>query len=327
MSNRALVAAKRTRVPEFEHDFVRDPTMGYEPAGSCGYVRCLEHGFPNPLVRWHYHEEYELHLIVQTRGKVFVGDYIGHFEPGHLVLTGPRLPHNWISTDVGVEGVAQRDVVLQFHGEPLVRAAELIGDLRDVLPLLERARLGIEFFGMSEVATRRIARIKHLHGVQRLAEFLGFLGELAACADSRLLSSTPLQSLDDDPSLAQIGRVVDHIAANAGEPLSMAELSARAGMSESQFSRHFRRATGNTFTDFVNRLRIARACQLLMNTDRYVSSICYDCGFNNVANFNRRFLEIKGMTPREFRRQGEARFGVDAGGAPALSAHAPLLHG
>ena len=97
---------KRSRTPELEHDFVRDATLGYEPEGSYGYVRCLEHGFPNPLVRWHYHEEYELHLIVQTRGKVFVGDYIGHFEPGHLVLTGPRLPHNWISSDVGPEGVA-----------------------------------------------------------------------------------------------------------------------------------------------------------------------------------------------------------------------------
>lgn len=300
---------KRTRSPELEHDFARDPLLGYEPEGSYGCVRCLDHGFPNPLVRWHYHEEYELHLILRTRGKVFVGDYIGHFEPGHLVMTGPRLPHNWISTDVGAEGVAERDRVLQFSGEPLKRASELIADLRDVLPLLERARLGVEFFGLAERANDTMLRIKSLHGVKRLSEFLKFLGELAECSDYRLLSSTPLQSFDDDHSLAQISTIVDHITANATEPFSMAELSRRIGMSESQFSRYFRRATGNTFTDFVNRLRIARACQLLMETDRYISNVCYDSGFNNVANFNRRFLEIKGMTPKEFRRQGEARFG------------------
>src|SRR5690349_8668291 len=86
------MASLRVRSPELEHDVGRTPSLGYEPAGSYGHVRFLEHGFPNPLVRWHYHEEYELHLIVATRGKVFVGDYIGHFEPGHLVLTGPRLP-------------------------------------------------------------------------------------------------------------------------------------------------------------------------------------------------------------------------------------------
>ncbi|MBS0447494.1 MAG: AraC family transcriptional regulator [Proteobacteria bacterium] len=307
------MSGSRTRGPELEHDFVRDSNLGYEPEGTYGYVRCLEHGFPNPLVRWHYHEEYELHLIVQTRGKVFVGDYIGHFEPGHLVLTGPRLPHNWISADVPSEGVALRDMVLQFSDEPLRRASELIPDLRDVLPLLERARLGIEFFGISERARTRIDRIKSLHGLKRFAEFLEFLGELADCTDYRLLSSMPLQSFDDDTSLAQISGIVDYITENCTQPFSMAELSKRVGMSESQFSRYFRRATGNTFTDFVNRLRITRACQLLMDTDRYITNVCYDSGFNNVANFNRRFLEIKGMTPKEFRRQGEARFGARSG--------------
>jgi AraC-like DNA-binding protein len=59
-------------------------------------------------------------------------------------------------------------------------------------------------------------------------------------------------------------------------------------------------------------VRINSACHLLMQTDHYVTDICYQVGFNNVANFNRRFLEIKGMTPKEFRRQGEARFGTGA---------------
>ncbi len=160
----SLKSLKPPRGPELEHDFVRDPALGYEPQGSYGYVRCLEHGFPNPLVRWHYHEEYELHLIVRTRGKVFVGDYIGHFEPGHLVLTGPRLPHNWISTDVPAEGVAVRDRVLQFSDAPLREASVLIPELQDVLPLLERARHGIEFFGMSELTATRLDRIKQSTG-------------------------------------------------------------------------------------------------------------------------------------------------------------------
>ncbi|CAN7233588.1 helix-turn-helix domain-containing protein [Rhizobacter sp. LjRoot28] len=299
----------RARVPELERDFQRGADLGYEPEGTFGSVRCLSHGFPNPLVRWHYHDEYELHLIVRTRGKAFVGDYIGHFEPGHLVLTGPRLPHNWISSDVPAEGVAERDVVLQFHDEPLRRAAEQLRELADVLPLLERARHGIEFFGMSERTAGRLERIKASRGLRRFTEFLSCLGELAECTDYRLLSSMPLQSFDDEPSQARVSSIVDYITENAGSPLSMAEVSARAGMSESQFSRFFRRATGNTFTDFVNRVRVTRACQLLMDTDQYITNVCYDAGFNNVANFNRRFLEIKGMTPKEFRRQAEARFG------------------
>jgi AraC-like DNA-binding protein len=302
----------RSRSPELEHDVGRTPNLGYEPAGSYGHVRCLEHGFPNPLVRWHYHDEYELHLIVATRGKVFVGDYIGQFEPGHLVLTGPRLPHNWISTDVPPEGIALRDMVLQFPDAPLRQAAALIPELAEVLPLLERARHGIEFFGLSTLARERFDRIKHRHGLQRFAEFSEFMGELTRCADFRLLSAVQLQSSEDDAALARISSIVDYLTEHYPEPFSMADLCQRVGMSESAFSRSFRRATGNTFTDFVNRLRINKACQLLMETDRYITNVCYDVGFNNVANFNRRFLQIKGQTPKEFRRQAEARFGVSA---------------
>ena len=300
----------RPRAPELEHELARNPQLGYEPQGSFGSVRCLEHGFPNQLVRWHYHEEYELHLIVATRGKVFVGDYIGHFEPGHLVLTGPRLPHNWISTDTPDGGVPLRDVVLQFPDGPIRDATDTLPELRDVLPMFERARYGVEFFGMSQQVRERFQRIKESHGVKRLGRFLELLGELASCTDYRLLSTVQLQSTEDDSTLARISSIVDYITEHCTEPLSLPEVSARVDMTPSQFSRFFSRATGNTFTDFVNRLRINKACQLLMETDRYITNVCYDVGFNNVANFNRRFLDIKGMTPREYRRQTQNRFGL-----------------
>ncbi|WP_020395720.1 AraC family transcriptional regulator [Thiolinea disciformis] len=295
------------RSPELEYDFQRDPVLGYEPEGTYGYIRCLEHGAPNPLIRWHYHEEYELHLIVETSGKVFVGDYIGRFEPGHLVLTGPRLPHNWISTNLPESGVAVRDMVLQFPDEPLRKASELLPELREALPLLERARHGIEFMGLSERAHQHMLYIKQNCGLQRFAAFLELIAELSQHNDYRLLSSVQLQSFDDDASLQQISSVVDFLSANYSTPFSLADIAKQLGMTESRLSRSFRRATGNTFTDFVNRLRINRACQLLMETDQYVSTICYNVGFNNIANFNRRFMELKGMTPSEFRRQSEIR--------------------
>lgn len=297
------------RTPELERDFQRDPVLGYEPEGSFGYIRCLEHGAPNQLIRWHYHEEYELHLIVETTGKVFVGDYIGRFEPGHLVLTGPRLPHNWISSELPEQGVPVRDMALQFSDEPLRQASTHLPELREALPLLERAKHGIEFMGMSEQAYEGIMKIRQSAGLQRFSEFVALLSLLTRHQDYRLLSNVQLQSFDDDVSLRQISEVVDYITANYANQFALIDIAKRVGMSESRFSRYFRRATGNTFTDFVNRLRVNRACQLLMETDQYVSTICYNVGFNNIANFNRRFMELKGMTPSDFRKQGEARYG------------------
>ena len=299
----------RQRQPELEHDHARTPALGYEAPEEGGWVRCLAHGYPSPLARWHCHDEYELHLITGTSGKAFVGDWIGPFQPGHLVLCGPRLPHNWISLDAPEGGVAARDLVIQFRQEPLEQAAQSIAELAGASALLERARHGIEFFGLSQRAERHWRQVKAGHGLRRLAAFCDFLADLVECNDYRLLSSVQMRGSQGEAEAERISRIVKRITDNLAEPISMAEVAAELGMSESRFSRYFRRSTGNSFTDFVNRVRINNACHLLMQTDHYVTDICYQVGFNNVANFNRRFLEVKGMTPSEFRRQAESRFG------------------
>ena len=121
-----------------------------------------------------------------------------------------------------------------------------------------------------------------------------------------------MQGSNDDAQLESINVVVSRITADVAQPFLASDFAIELGMSESHFSRFFRRATGNTFTAFVHRVRINRACQLLMESDRFVSRICYEVGFNNIANFNRRFLEIKGMTPSAFRQQANSRFGSGA---------------
>ena len=296
--------------PSLEDPFHRDASLGYDPPSDVNrMVRCVSHGTPSPLIRWHYHEDYELHLVVATSGKVFVGDYIGNFAPGNLVLTGPRLPHNWISTDVPPEGVPLRDRCIVFNRAPIDQSCEAMPELKEVLPLLERAKQGVEFFGLSEQALGYFKKIAASHNLVRLGAFFELLGLLSQCCDYRLLSNVMAQRFDDDKSMAQIDKVVNYISAHYAEPLTMADAAKQFNMSESHFSRVFRRGTGNTFTDFLIRVRLTRACQLLMQSDDTVSTICYDVGFNNVANFNRRFLDVKGVTPSAFRQQSRGCFG------------------
>ena len=305
----AALHRQRERQPELESDYNRSPLLGYESAPDLGLIRCLDHGYPTPLARWHFHEEYELHLITASSGKAFVGDWIGPFEPGHLVLCGPRLPHNWISMDMPPEGLSQRDLVIQFQHAPLEQACQLIPELRELLPVLERSRHGIEFFGLSERALAHWHAVKAAHGLGRLAAFCALAADLVRCTDYRLLSTVQLKGVENETELDQINAIVIRITENLAQTITASDVAADLGMSESRFSRFFRRATGNTYTDFVNQVRINRACQLLMDSNRYITNICYDVGFNNVANFNRRFLELKGMTPSEFRKQAESRFG------------------
>ena len=298
----------QTRSPEAQRSAPKSPEI--ERENYDGIINYLEHGYPSPRVRWHCHDEYELHLIVSTSGKLFVGDYIGEFSPGHLVLTGPRLPHNWISSSVPEEGVLLRDMILQFAHDPLEQASKVIPELRELLPLLERSTYGIEFLDIGAEAERHFQRIRASAGAERFGYFVQFMCQLARSGNYRLLSSATMRSYDDDATLAKVNAVLSYITENYREPLSAEALAEQLGMSLSKFSRFFRKTTGNSFTDFVSRIRINKACQLLMNTDQYVTNVCYDVGFHNVANFNRRFLQVKGVTPKEFRRQADGRFGA-----------------
>jgi len=180
-----------------------------------GVLRYLQHGFPNPLVRWHCHEECELHLIVATTGRLFVGDYIGDFSPGHLVLTGPRIPHNWISSGVPEQGVELRDMIVQFASQPLEQAAHTIPELSDILQLLERSTYGIEFFGLGQEAEQFFLKIRESTGIQRFSDFLQFIGVLARSTNYRLLSSVKMQSFDD-----KINTVLNDITENYCHPMS-----------------------------------------------------------------------------------------------------------
>lgn len=305
-------SSRRKLTPEFEHDLIRDPRLGYEPTDGAEFVRCIEHGSPTPLERWHCHDEYELQLIVGARGRAFVGDHVGHFEPGHLVLTGPRLPHNWISTDLPPDGLGVRSLVIQFRDEPLRDGMRAIKELEEIRPLLERARRGIEFLGLSDSVRDRFHRIRRSHGLERFAEFVALLCLLNRCEDYRLLSSDQAIVAGPADARSAISRIVEYVNESYAETMSVADVAARVNMSESSFSRYFSKAADSTFTAFVNRVRVHKACQLLMHSDQQISSICYAVGFNNVANFNRRFREVKGMTPKEFRRQSMDRLGGDS---------------
>ena len=274
-------------------------------------VHYLEHGFPNPLVRWHYHDDYELHLIVASTGKVFVGDHVGSFAPGHLVLTGPRLPHNWISQTEPGEEIELRDLVIQFRMDLLPKMANLAPELVSILPLLERARHGVEFLSVdTDWAQSIFQSIRDISGPSRIARLIELLHHLSEENNYALLSTLAIRSRADQASQDKIEKVTQYISEKYAREITLGEMAKLVSMNDSAFSRFFAKATGNSFNRFVNRVRISKACELLSETEIPITTICYETGFNNIANFNRRFRELKENTPREYRRQSRMRHGA-----------------
>ena len=279
------------------------PDLEVVQIGQAESFKAWEHGYPFRTVRWHFHPEYELHHVASTSGRYFVGDFIGAFEPGNLVLTGPNLPHNWVSDVAPDEVVRVRSRVVQFTGAFLAAAIELMPELAPARAILERSRSGLIFGpGTSALVGPMLRGLVQARGIRRIEIFMAVIGALSRAADARTLASA---SYLPDPSgfmSAGINEALAYINDNLTEPFGEADLARIAGLSPGAFSRSFRRHTGLTLVQFVNRLRINLACQLLMgDAGMRITDACFSSGFNNISNFNRQFLAQKGMTPSRFR--------------------------
>ncbi len=266
-------------------------------------IRYLQHGWPTELCRWHSHVEYELHLIVATRGKAFVGDYIGEFRPGSLFLTGPNLPHNWITDNAETSSpIELRDMMVQFNHENVIKLLAAFSEFQEMNTMFELAKSGIEFVGFDpEIALSCLEEIREARGSERIVAFLKFLVHLNEHSEKKTLSVVSITQPEGSSKQARIGDVVDHVTNNFSKDFSLNIAAEMAGMSTATFSRNFQRITGNKFIEFVNRVRISQACSMLYATDEQVSAICFEVGFQNLANFNRHFLKLKHMTPSTYR--------------------------
>lgn len=287
---------------------------GQETAAPLGFIDLnasvcsLAHGVPWQVGRCHYHHGYELHLLVAPHRCAYVGGEFHRLAAGSIVLIGPRLPHNLAFVGIPGDGGKTRSLTLRFADEPLRKSMEFLPELREAEVLLDLAHQGVEFHGLDSALVERFQRIRNLRGLERLSEFTALLHELSRWKTYRTLTTSNRKRMDSESidRAKQIYRVLDFINENYMQELTLSEAGEVAGMPANAFSRYFRQITGNTFTESVISLRIAKACQLLLHTRKQVSSICYEVGFNNISNFNRHFRALRGTTPGMYRTSGAA---------------------
>ena len=269
-------------------------------------VRWHQHDYPSPVARWNYHPEYEIHLIRKGTGKFIVGDHIGTFEAGHVSLVGSGLPHDWVSDLEPGEVLENRDAVIQFDAKWVEQTAALVPEMAEVKPLLDQSARGIEFLGRSaETAAAAIEAMGSTTGLERLRHLLELFAVLARAPqdERRYLADEWFRPQLDSQAAAVVDIVLEYVFGNHAGTVKMSEAAALVGMPEPTFSKYFKRATGQNFSDLVRKLRLAHARRLLEHSDKAISEICYEVGFSNLSNFNRHFLNDAGETPRAYRQR------------------------
>ncbi|KWS45738.1 AraC family transcriptional regulator [Pseudomonas syringae] len=267
--------------------------------------RWYEHDYPYDLARWNHHPEFEIHLIRQGSGKLVAGDYIGPFSAGHVALIGPDLPHDWMGDLAPGEHLKGRDVVLQFDGTALLALRNTLPELSDVKSLFELARRGLEFSGATAArAAQLLEDIGAAKGLDRLILFLTLINTLATAPgqEVHVLASSCYTPTLDARSSERINQAFEYLLTELTGDLRLSVIAQRVSMSEAGFSRFFKRITGHGFIDLMRKLRIQRACRLLVQTELSVADICFEVGYGNVSNFNRHFRHEMGQTPSDYRR-------------------------
>ncbi len=293
-------------------------------SGPSSFV-AFERNDPEFPFYWHYHPEFELTLIINSRGQRLVGDGIADYGPGDLVLLGPNVPHSWRSGPVKANGVeSHRAVVVQFRPDFLGERFFELEEMSPVAHLLWRSSNGLAF-GHTETGrrvARFIAKLPLQSPARRLSTLLSVLIDLADEREARTLSTLKVKPICRVADQHRIDEICLYLNENFEEEIEFAKLSKRFHMDQASLCRFFKRATGRTMTAYLNELRVGAAAQLLINTDDSILDIGFRVGFGNYSNFNRQFKRIKGFGPRTLRRQ----FTPGSSPEDRTSAHAGIVH-
>ena len=255
-------------------------------------------GFDFPL---HLHDELELNFISNAKGaRRVVGDHVSEIDDIELVLVGSNLPHVWQTHHC--KSTEINEITIQFHkdlfDEKLLRRNQL-ACLRN---MLERSGKGILFSKETAIQLMpRLVRLGQQQGFGSVLDLLSILHDLSISVNMQTLSDANFSNVVSSYNSRRVEKAMDYMNANYHKTVTLAQVAKLNSMTEVSFSRFFKSRTGITFIDSLLELRLGHASRLLIDTTQTVCEVAYNCGFNNISNFNRLFRKKKGCTPKEFR--------------------------
>ena len=256
--------------------------------------------FTDPL---HQHAEFELNFIEHGKGvRRIVGDSVEEIGDYELVLLGgEELEHVWEQGRCKSKDI--REITIQFSEDIFGEGLLSKNQFASIKRMLERAGHGLSFSLNSIMKV--YSTLDTIAGEpERFVQFLKtlyILYELSMAEDARVLASGSFSHLDKPTESGRIQKVKQYVIDHYPESLKLSDLAELVGMSPVSFSRFFHQRTGRTMSEYIVDIRLGFAARMLVDSPKNISEICYECGFNNLSNFNRIFKARRKCTPREFR--------------------------
>ena len=253
----------------------------------------------NSQAFWHFHPEIELVYVNKGKGKRHIGNHLSYFNNSQLILIGSNLPHNGFTDRLVAKG---SETIVQFKPDFLGDTFFNIPEMNAIKSLFEKAKKGILYKpDTKKIVGPKIEELPTLTGFNRISKLLEILNIMALANDYTLLNVDGFAFETQPQDSAKIDIIFKHINRNFQQQIPLEEIADKVSLTVPAFCRYFKKATGKTFTKLVNEYRVVHATKLLSESQKSITDICYECGFNNFSHFNKLFNEFTGKSASKYR--------------------------
>jgi len=259
--------------------------------------------YPYFLKVWHYHPELELVLTEKSTGIRFVGDSIQKFNVGDVVLLGKNLPHMWLNGEryfkENIPDAAQA-IAIHFRENFLGDGFLEVMEFHPINELIARSVRGIKFFNVGPKIVASFREMLALNPFKRAIALLELLDSLANHQNYELLCSIGYLNNFMGTQNKRLHQIYKYVFDNFKSEINANQVAKAIGMNSSAFSRFFKKTHRQSFTKYLNEIRVGYACKLLLESENKITAVAYESGFSNISNFNRQFKFVKNMSPSEY---------------------------
>ena len=247
----------------------------------------------------HQHDEIQISFIEKGAGTLLVGDTISSFTENDIFILGSNLPHAFKSDKNGTE--KSKMLTLFFTETSFGESFFKLNELAEINYLFSKSQQGLNIKSNSTEIIKNFLKLKTVSKLERFILFLEIL-KMVSEATSIPLSTFVDNKKYSDTEGKRMRNVFDFTIENANQKISLEDIASIANMTKNSFCKYFKKRTNKTYISFLTELRIENACKLLKSDhDVSINEIAYKVGFNNISNFNRKFKEVKKVTPISYR--------------------------
>ncbi len=250
-------------------------------------------------VNLHRQDFWELTYIIKGRGTRVIGDAMGAFSEGEVILIPPHIPHCWsFDEEVCDEEGKIENICIFFSDVFLKNNGFVFPELRAVIKRIMENTNVVSFVGDTLSGIHLIMKsMVRQNSVERLSSMIRMLPLVSSPEVTTIVGGPFIE----DMNVKRMQVLHLYVMNNFQNTITLDMVSKFIGMEKASFCVFFKKMTKKSFFTFLTEYRIEASCKLLVNTSLSVAEACNASGFSDVPHFNRMFKRIKGMTPTQYR--------------------------